>query len=141
MQSAMANVARLLASSRRAIHLIESLVALAVLSLILVAVFTLMPASILAVKKGEVSLRADTLAQSVLERTRAQSYPGLALDSITVDPPLLQDGVQYTAHLGIYSVDGVASEREKLLRVEVTGSFRSHPFLVRHEQVVCNVRR
>lgn len=71
----------------RGVTLVELILALVVFSLLSLAVLTLLPSSMLAVKKADVHLRADALAESLLEHYRVQPFGTLAGETLPYEEP------------------------------------------------------
>lgn len=85
---------------KRGFSLLETVLATFIMSLITMAVFNIFPSSVMAVKRGEVELQADAIAQQILEEHRAKPFeelvigPAIALPQVTLGGTVFRPGVR-----------------------------------------------
>lgn len=105
---------------RRGLSLIETILAASILSLVIMILFNLYPATMVAVRRAEHRLQASGWAQSLLEDARGMPFSSLAamipsgqtssgaLDASTLSPPLYRkiptqpDGTNYGITLEVF---------------------------------------
>lgn len=113
---------------RKGFSLIETVLATFVLSLITMAVFNIFPSSVMAIKRGEMELEADSLAQQQLEEYRARSFDSLALGNAPLTSPVTLSGTAFQVSTRVAAVPGSNVDHLKAVVVTVdwTHSARSH---------------
>ena len=124
----------------RGVSLVEMLVTLAVLVLVLLALFTLIPASLLLVKRAELRMRASALAQTILEQQSARPYTQIALGPAQLNA-VVSDKVEFSPRLEVNPVGTRPPECAKELVVTLTWSYHDRPDQLRARLTVCNVLR
>lgn len=112
----------------RGFSLIETILATFVLSLITMAVFNIFPSSVMAVKRGEMELEADSLAQQLLEEYRSKPFETLTLGPGPALPPVSVAGTTFEVQARVNSVVGSDANHLKAVEVTVdwTHSAKSH---------------
>lgn len=124
---------------RRGFSLIETILAAFIFSLITMAVFNIFPSSVMAVKRGEMELEADSIAQRILEEHRAKPFDELVL---TGPAPLAAEtlaGTKFEPFLEIDSVPGSLEESLKAVRVEVRWSHSAKNYSLLREAWIVSV--
>jgi prepilin-type N-terminal cleavage/methylation domain-containing protein len=106
---------------RRALSLLEMIVALSLAGLVLLFVLDLFPGSLIGLRHSEARTSAAALAQGALETAQAQSYDQLAVGSSTPLPGRTMNGLDYTLTLEVFAVPGNDPQRLKGLREGVAG--------------------
>lgn len=113
---------------RRGFTLIETILATFILSLITMAVFNIFPSSVMAVKRGEMELQADSIAQQYLEECRAQPWEELVVGPAVALPQVTSAGTVFRPRLRVLAVPGSDVNHLRAVRVTVdwTHSAKSH---------------
>lgn len=109
-------------SRRRGFSVLESVVAICLLALVMVCLFTLYPVTGLSVTESRQSLEAQSLADSMLEQLQAESFSSVAL-GVSDWSPVTRNGVEYSRHLEVFPVQG--RDPDFLRAVEVRVSWKS----------------
>lgn len=126
----------------RGLTLGETIIASCLLGLVMLAVFNLFPASLFAMRQAEQQIRADQLAQEILETTRQKPFEQLIVGRPDPQPaPEEAAGVRFTPTLEIYQVAGADPDRIVRLRVSVQWKFRGRDLRVSQETYRTHVRR
>lgn len=97
--------------------------AICVLALILVLLFTLYPMTGLSVDESRHSLQAQTLADSMLDQLRTQSVSTLPIGAADW-PPVVRNGVTFNRHLEVFAVPGRDENYLKAVEVHISWSAR-----------------
>jgi Tfp pilus assembly protein PilV len=120
----------------------ETIIASCLLGLVILAVFNLFPASLFAMRQAEQQIRADQLAQEILETTRQKPFEQLAVGRPDPQPGAEEAaGVRFTPTLQIYQVAGADPDLLLRLRVSVDWKFRGRDQHVFQETYRSHVRR
>lgn len=126
----------------RGLTLGETIIASCLLGLVMLAVFNLFPASLFAMRQAEQQIRADQLAQEILETTRHKPFEQLSVGRPDPGPaPEEAAGVRFTPTLEIYQVAGADPDLILRLRVSVQWKFRGRDLRVSQETYRTHVRR
>lgn len=103
--------------------LLETILATFILSLITMAVFNIFPSSVMAVKRGEMELEADSIAQQILEERRAIPFEDLTLgDSTMLD--VVVAGTIFKSRVKVSNVPAPATEPNPPTNVDFLKSVR-----------------
>lgn len=115
----------------RGFSLIETILATFVLSLITMAVFNIFPSSVMAVKRGEMELEADSLAQQQLEECRARPFDTLTVGPLPAVAPVTVTGTTFAIRGRVRPVAGSSVDHLKAIEVTVewTHSAKSHTII------------
>ena len=124
----------------RGFSLLEAVLALFLLSLITILLANLLPSSRLTIKKGENRYQAQLLAESVLDRTRAERFDQLALGNTTLDPEE-RGGTTYQLTREVGTVDGHPADRLLSIKVRVTWREKTGDLELVRETYLANVPR
>lgn len=113
---------------KRGFSLVETVLATFVLSLITMAVFNIFPSSVMAVKRGEMELEADSLAQQQLEEYRARPFDSLVLGNAPAIPPVTVGDTAFAVSTRVAAVPDSDVDHLKAVVVTVdwTHSAKSH---------------
>lgn len=120
----------------RGITLVEVILALLIVSLVLLAALTLLPSSLVAVRRSETQLRAEALAQSVLEQQRSLPFTALVLDS-----SYAQDVGDLRAEVSILRAADADPARAKQIRVSVGWTYKQRRLKLERALVVAPLAR
>ncbi len=126
---------------RAGFSLIETVVAIFLLSLLTVVLLNLYPSSVLAVRRAEQIQTADSLAQSVLSQAASRPFSSLLVGANEALPETEVGGQTYQATLSIRAVAGADVETLKALQVTVRWSERNKSREVSHEIWVPRIQR
>ncbi|MEW6281480.1 MAG: hypothetical protein AB1758_22915 [Candidatus Eremiobacterota bacterium] len=129
---------------RRGVTLAESILAVFLLSLIVVLIFNLYPASIASLRVSGQKLQADSVAGSILEDYMARSFTQLVVGPPQALPPVPGKGVTFQPEVEIFEVTQPADvDRTRIrgIRVTVRWSQNSRNHSVVREILRTNVRR
>ena len=130
---------------KRGVSLVEVVMAASLLSLVMLFLFNIIPASAIATRGAEHRLAADSLAQSVLDQAASLPFGSLVDGTYDAASPgllgladqRLEDGTLLVVRATISpSPGGAPRTRLLLVRVEVTWRERTrNPVLVRELQL------
>ncbi|MEW6284033.1 MAG: hypothetical protein AB1758_35800 [Candidatus Eremiobacterota bacterium] len=122
---------------RRGLGLVETMVAMWVLAIILISLFTLFPSGALATRLAESRIQADNLAHSLLEDLRGWSWDELGRNEGTLAlPDVTASGVTFRPVRTI----GPAASHVRELTVTVRWSYRDRVRGVQHQVLVHHLR-
>ena len=122
--------------------LAETILASCILGLVVLAIFNLLPGSLLAMRQAEHQIRAQQLAQELLEKTRERPFEELLVGRPTPQPlPEDAAGVTFTPALEIYQIPATDPDLIKRIRVTVDWRFRGMTRQVSQETYRVYVRR
>ncbi|MGE0489677.1 MAG: hypothetical protein AB7S38_10735 [Vulcanimicrobiota bacterium] len=124
---------------KRAFTLAETIFATFVLALVMMTLFNIFPSSALAVKRGEMQLLADSVAEAHLEQQRAMAFDSLAIAAESYLPDQDLKGLHFKPSLTISAVPGSDVDRLKSVNVNVYWSFRERNYKVSHEAWIVKV--
>ncbi|MGE0493533.1 MAG: hypothetical protein AB7S38_30265 [Vulcanimicrobiota bacterium] len=110
---------------RRGLSLIETVVAAALVGLVVLLVTNLFPLSLTGVRQQEQYLQADLLAGSVLADQQMVPFVELTPGDRQVLDPVEVDGVAYTATVEIDRVSGSDPAYLKAVRVTVNWQYQA----------------
>lgn len=128
--------------SETALTLAETIIASCLLGLVVLAIFNLLPASLMTMRQAEHQIRADQIAQEALEIHRQLPYENLAVGMPATQPaPVTEAGVTFRPALEIYQVPSTNVDRILRIRVVVEWRFRGLTKRVSQETYRANVRR
>ena len=116
-------------------NIIEVMIALGVLSLLIMAILSLLPTARIAVKRAQIRICADAEAQSRLEELRSTDFGSLetrSLGTIT-----LEGLPEFKRDLEVIPSGPQAKE----LRVTVRWEWSGHPMSVKHCLIVSSLPR
>jgi len=134
------------APALKAFTLMETLITLSVLSLVTIFLFNIYPTSLLAIRRGEQQLEANSRASSWLEIYQ-QDIPALfamPLDTpVPLPGPLGAGGANYTTELVCSTLPAPSNDDKKLRKLTVTVSWElmKHQRTVTHTRYVANLTR
>lgn len=120
----------------RGITLVEVIISLLIASLVLLAALTLLPSSLLAVRRADTQLRAEALAQSVLEQQRSQPF-----QSLVVDSGYQQDVGEFRAEIQVLRAGDADPAVARQIRVTVRWTQRRRALEVQRSLVVTHLAR
>ncbi|MBI3929145.1 MAG: type II secretion system protein [Armatimonadetes bacterium] len=120
----------------RAFTIAETILATFILSIVMMTLFNIFPTSSMAVKKAEVRLRADNLAQSALEEYRSRGFDSLVLDTIDDLGTSEAGGVRYSTTI---TTSAGTNALLKRLVAEVSWEFQGKTEQVRHETWIADI--
>lgn len=122
--------------------LAETIIASCLLGLVVLAIFNLLPTSLMAMRQAEQQIRADQIAQETLELARQLPYEDLAVGMPAPQPAAVHEaGVVFTPAVEIYQVSGTQVDEILRIRVVVDWRFRGLDKRVSQETYRANVRR
>ncbi len=124
----------------------ETLVTLLVLSLVTIFLFNIYPTSLLAIRRGEQQLEANSRATSWLEiyQTDVNALFAMPLDTpIDLPGPLGAGGANYTTQLLCSTLPAPSNDDKKLRKLTVTVNWElmNHKRSVTHTRYVANLTR
>lgn len=125
--------------SSRGFSLVETILAAFILSLITMAVFNIFPSSVMAVKRGEMELEADSIAAQILEEHRARPFEELVLAGPAPLAPLTLGGTKFEPFLQIDDVPGCSDQHLRAVRVEVRWSHSGKSYSLAREAWIVSV--
>lgn len=122
-------------STRRGMNIIEAMIALGVMSLLIMAILSLLPTARIAVKRAQIRICADAEAQSRLEELRSQAFDTLATGDLGT---ITHEGLpEFKRDLEVIP----AGPQSKELRVTVRWEWSGHPMSVKHCLIVSSLPR
>ncbi len=104
----------------RGVSLLETILAGFIISLVTMAVFNIFPTSAMAVKRGEMQLLADAIAERELEQLRVAPFDSLALGPGPAVAPETRYGTTFNTAITISRVPGSDEDVLKRATVVVT---------------------
>lgn len=125
---------------RRGLSLMEIIVSMFVLGMVMIALFNLYPTSVLAVRRAEQQILANSVARSIVDRSLAGPYSALEVDTTTDLPAEVREGTTFTPTVAVFDVPGQDVNLIKRLRVTVTWEERGVQKEVVHEVLVTSLR-
>lgn len=125
--------------SCRGLSLIETMIAAAVLFLVVSILLNLLPSSLLAIKRAEQRIQAGNIAQSILEEQRGVRFDSLAAGTPRVFDPVQVAGMSYEPVLEVEDDPEVAGVKK--LKVTVRWRQRDRDYSVVRELTLCRVPR
>lgn len=123
------------------LSLVETVVAAAVLSLIVIFVVGMIPSFKMSNRRANMELQGGMLAQSALDRLRAAAFDEAA--SVPLDDVVI-DGITYKYRATISDVVSHGTPPTEIahtVRVEVTWKWRDLDYRVFRESVFCRLLR
>lgn len=126
--------------SRRGLSALESVVAFALLALVIVMLCTLYPMTGISIESSRQRLEAQSLADSTLEQLRGQSFAALGLGQREL-PAVTRHGLEYRRQVEVFSLSGRDSEYLRGLEVRVSWSWRGRPQQLSRELWISTVGR
>lgn len=127
-------------SRRRGLSVLESVVAICLLALVLVCLFTLYPMTGLSVSQSRQSLEAQALADSMLEQLQAQSFSSVTLGASDWSP-VTRNGVVYSRHLEVFPIEGRDPDALRAVEVRVSWTSATRSRQIVREQWLSSVGR
>lgn len=112
----------------------EVVVSFAVLLTVSVFIFQLVPASVLAIRQGEIRLEANNLARTLLEETRSRGFSALKGEVgnvVYAHEHLSGTGVTFKSEVRAEQADTADVSRVLNLSVAIRWQFRDTPYDVR----------
>jgi type II secretory pathway pseudopilin PulG len=127
----------------RGFTLIETIYSCVLLSLMALFVLNLYPSSFLAIRRGESTLQAEMLAQTVLEDVKSRSFANLSQIQTNSYLNVTYGGITYTPTISISnSPDGTANASLlQVATVVVSWTYRNTVRNVTHTMYLANVTR
>ncbi|HXE73734.1 MAG TPA: hypothetical protein VNO81_13815 [Candidatus Nitrosotenuis sp.] len=126
----------------RGLSLAETILAGFVLSILMIAMFDIFPASAVAVRRAELQLQADAIAQKYLETWRSKDFADLATGPVSPPPEEeLYKDVVFRPAVEVFTVPGASADYLKGVRVSVSWQYREKTFQITHEAWICNVEK
>ncbi len=126
----------------RGLTLAETILASCLLSLVVLAVFNLLPSALFAMRHGEQRIYADSLCGQWLEKLRQVPFEKLTVGPYLPDPAEeVVNGLSYITRLEVYQIPGREVDRLKRIRVVVQWHFRNKDRQISQETYRANVRR
>lgn len=116
-------------------NIIETMIALGVLSLLMMGILSLLPTARIAVKRAQIRICADAEAQSQLELLRGSQFA--TLESHDLGKVTHQGLPEFSRDLVVVA----AGPQAKELQVTISWEWSGHPYNVKHSLVVCNLPR
>lgn len=120
----------MLVKGRLGMSMVETIASFLLLTLIVLGVLNLFPGALLANRRSELALQAETAADQVLESTRAQGFASLKLGK-SPQEKLVINGYDYLTQLEVAKVSGKDPVSIRSLKVTVnwTVAGRQHTLL------------
>ena len=120
----------------RGSQLLEALFAFFVIGIVVLALFNLFPSATVAIRKGNDLQQASNLAATLLSQQRAIPVANLA----SSDPaPQTVDGIVFTPHIKIGTVQGHDPNQLKKIQVTINWEMKGRPQTLTRELWVCAV--
>ena len=124
---------------RSGLSLVETIVALGIVSLVIILVVNLYPSAMATLRHAERLGIADGLAHSLLEEQMARPFSQLTPgDSKDVDPQELE-GITYKCRSEVFKYPDTDEKRLLGLRVTVEWSYGSHKRRIVRESLIHNL--
>ncbi|GEM_PF-2588067 len=124
-----------------AFTLVEVLFAAALISLIMMILFTLLPSGVLMARRGAHNLKAVCIAQALLEEKRSGPYNDLYALPTDFSDKTGEDGTVYHPHdYEVLAVKDADPEVVKTLRIHVTWKEKDKEYTVFQELYVTKVK-
>lgn len=124
---------------RSGMSLVETILAFFLMTMVILAVINLFPSSLMANRRSELSLQANSLADQVLEKARAGGFSKLVRGKAA--PVTVKiDSVSYTQVFEVGEVPDQDFDSLRSLKVRITWMAAGHPEELVREVWVCNVR-
>ncbi len=126
--------------SRRGLSALESVVAIAVLALVIVMLCTLYPMTGISIESSRQRLEAQSLAESTLDQLRGQSFAALGLGQRELTA-VTRHGLEYRRQMEVFVVPGRDPEFLRGLEVRVSWNWRGRPQQLSRELWISTVGR
>lgn len=124
---------------RRGLTLVESIVSFFLITFVILSLLNLFPGAMMANRRSELSLLAQSRADQVLETARSGGFVNLKLGSGTPEEVTLE-GTAFSSRLEVLEVPGHTPDSLKSLRVTVEWKAGGKPQKLVREVWVSNVR-
>lgn len=121
---------------RAGFTLLESTVAISLLSIIVLFVLTIVPGSVVSTYNASERVDAENLAQSIIEETRAQSFSALTVGTQAMPSP----DTRFTVQREIYSPAGTDADQTLGVRVTVDWQSKATSLQIQREVWLSSVR-
>ncbi len=125
--------------SEEGFSLAETIFATFVISLVMMTLFSLFPSSALAVKRAEMTVLADSIAEQHLEIYRAEAFDALTLSGPVNLSPQTIKGVTFQPVVEIVQVPPSDPDLLKSVRITVDWSHSRHNYQTVHEAWLTSV--
>jgi Tfp pilus assembly protein PilV len=109
----------------RGVSIAETLIAIFLLALLILAVFNMFPTTVLANRQGSERLQAVSVAQSALAEARSRPFGELTIGMTESLPEKATRGTTYMSQLKVLAPDQGSPDRLKVLEVTVTWQARN----------------
>lgn len=123
----------------RGFSLLETILAAFIISLVTMAVFNIFPTSAMAVKRGEMQLVADSIAQREMEQLRVVPFDSLNLGPGPAVAPETIQGTTFTTSISLVAQPPSDPDVLKVVRVEVSWSHSSKNYTATQEAWLVSV--
>lgn len=109
----------------------EGILSAFIIMMVVLTLFNLIPSSALAMRKAEMQIRADAIAQRLIEEQRAKPYKSLTLGTV-YGPEETHRGVVYKTRVRVLAPTG-NKDVLKGLRVRVAWNYQGRDYECTHE--------
>lgn len=126
---------------RRGLSIMESVLALSLVSLVLILVVSLFPDTLLAIRRSEQTVQADQWAQTLLEYEMARPFPELVAGAVYSPPDRQMGATTYHGTTRIFAVPSTRGDLVKGVNVTVSWEHGGKSHLSEYQCLVPNIER
>ncbi|MBI3929335.1 MAG: hypothetical protein HY319_27560 [Armatimonadetes bacterium] len=126
---------------QRGSTLLETIMALALLALVVMLLANLYPTSVLGARQAEDRVEADLLAQSLLSEQMSRPFDELVVGTATDLDPVSSRGTHYQNRLEVFQAGGRGTDYLKGLRITVRWTHGEQEREVVHEVWLADLPR
>jgi Tfp pilus assembly protein PilV len=126
---------------RRGLSLLETILALSLVSLVLILVISLFPDTLLAIRRSEQTVQADQWAQTLLEYEMSRPFDELVAGSVYSPPDRQLGATLYHGTTRIFAVPNARGDLIKGVNVTVGWDHGGKNHLSEYQCLVSNIER
>lgn len=126
---------------RRGLSLLETILALSLVSLVLILVVSLFPDTLLAIRRSEQTVQADQWAQTLLEYEMSRPFDELVAGTVYSPPDRQLGPTVYHGTTRIFSVPDARGDLVKGVNVTVAWDHGGKNHLSEYQCLVSNIAR
>jgi len=127
--------------TRRGLSLLETILALSLVSLVLILVISLFPDTLLAIRRSEQTVQADQWAQTLLEYEMARPFDELVPGSVYAPPDRQIGATVYRGSTRIFAVPDARGDLIKGINVTVAWDHGGKSHQSEYQCLVSNIER